>query len=156
MYVAEYKKKEDRAKENLKKNNFNSRQPIDVKIHVRGLDPRADNEELTQLFANFGNVKSFSKSKFNNSAAVVCYATRQDALNAISGLDQQCINGRFYSASMWQSHEARKLEMEEQRDRSQYTFIKNAQTLNQPINMQGNIATTLLQVFSSINFGNGP
>jgi RNA recognition motif-containing protein len=47
MYAAEYKRKDERAIEKLKKDNLNSRQALDVKIHVKGFEPNFTDEELS-------------------------------------------------------------------------------------------------------------
>lgn len=155
MYVAEYKKKDERAVEKLKKGNLNSRQAMDVKIHVKGFEPNLTDEELGQFFRSFGPVVSWTRSKFNKITGIVCYATRQDALNAITAMDQQCINGRNLQASMWQPSQARKLEMEEQRDRSQYAMIKNTKSLNQPLTLNGDFTAAIAQVAGVIMGGLG-
>ena len=60
MYVAEYKKRDERAMEKLKKDNLNSRQALDVKIHVKGFEPSNSDEDLELFFSSF---KKYSREE---------------------------------------------------------------------------------------------
>lgn len=135
MYVAEIKSKEERKKEVARVGTLNSRQAVDVRVHIKGFDPRASEEELSRLFSSFGVVKKWSKSQFCSVQAQVTYATRADALKCIGCLHGQEFGGRRYTACFWQPSDARKLEKEEQMDRQQYMQVKQTQLLNQPIQL---------------------
>jgi len=126
LYVKEALKKSERdiekRKEMLRYKNSKKR----CNLYVKNFPPQTTEQELRQLFSQYGNIESIKLFPQEGNAlyAFVCFEKPEDAFQAKTALHTQPFNGKQLYINHYEIKELRKLQNEDIRDKTDFQNYK--------------------------------
>lgn len=111
--------KEQRMAELQKKNYEFKRSMQFLNLVVKNIDPQTTEDEIRQIFSQFGEIKNV-KLNGTNSIGFVCFSDREAARTAKDQTNQIQLHNRVLHVAFCEPREQRRIHLEEAYDKKAY------------------------------------